>query len=474
MPMRSLKSRLMYGMIGGMAVLLIGFDLIVYHAISRTLFSQFDSSLESVARIMSASVEQDNNNINFEFDVKMMPEFAGGTRAAYYEFWKDDGTPIAKSPSLGSNDLVWFKPENHPHTSKSFVMKDGRSVRAVAVNFLPRTEKNNSNAVDTPQSIILMVARDAGNLLEHLQFLKYLLSFASAGIISLACAVAAIVVRRGLAPLSAVAAQIDNISEDNLKSRIAGEHLPVELAPIQRQLNNLLTRLEASFERERAFNADVAHELRTPLAGIRSIIDVTLTRDRDAAEYRSALSESLSIINNMEEMVAKLLMLARIESGQMTFSWGQIRPAELVDRCWHPFSDKAAAAEIIFDNRLDGNLVWKSDATALSMIFSNLLDNAVEYTNHGGRIWATAGKIDTGIEIIFENTGNQLTKQQLESVFDCYWQGDASRSRTGVHFGLGLPLVKRIVELLGGKIRVETPNGLFSIHIYLPPVKSGS
>lgn len=471
--MWSLRLRLMCGMIGGMVVLLIGFDLIVYHIISRVLFNQFDASLESAARILSASVEWDNNKLDFEFDVEMVPEFTGGTRSAYYEFWRNDGVPIKKSPSLAGDDLIWFKPVNHPHTFRSFVMNDGRPIRAVAVNFLPRTGKNNPNAADLPQSLILVVARDTGYLLAQLRFLKYLLSIASIGAIGLACAVAAVVVKRGLAPLSAVAAQIDNIREDNLKSRIADEHLPAEIVPIQKQLNSLLARLEASFEHERAFSADVAHELRTPLAGIRSIIDVTLTRDRDAAEYRSALSESLSAINNMEAMVAKLLILARIETGQMTFNREQVRMAELVNRCWCPFSGKAAAAGIVFENHLNSALVWKSDAAGLSMIVSNLLDNAVEYTDRGGRIWVTARKTDVGTEIIFENTGNQLTGKQTSEVFGCFWRGDSARSNTGVHCGLGLALVKRIIEALGGSVCAESQNGLFSIRIYLPLVKNG-
>jgi two-component system heavy metal sensor histidine kinase CusS len=468
--MQSLKSRLMYGMISGMVLLLIGFDLIVYHTISHAMFKQFDASLESAANLMSASVEQDDkedNEIDFEFNVERIPEFVGGKKPAYYELWRDDGTVIRKSPSLGSNDLVWFKPVNHPHIFKTFRMKKGRPVRAIAVNFLPHTE-NDSNTAYTSQPLVLVVARDTGKLLAQLRFLKYLLSIVSAGILGLAYIVAQVVVRQGLAPLSAVAAQIDNIRDDNLKSRITGENLPDEIVPIQKQLNSLLARLEASFERERAFNANVAHELRTPLAGMRSIIDVALTRNRDAAEYRCALSETLSVIDNMQTMVAKLLELARIENGRMTFSMERIRLAELVDKCWQPFSDKAAAAEIAFENHIDRDILWKSDAAGLSIIFSNLLNNAAEYTNPGGRIKVTAQKIDADIEMIFENTGNQLTEQQVKTVFDCFWQGDVSRSSTGVHSGLGLALVKRIVELLGGKIRAEVPDDLFCIRIYLP------
>ncbi|MDD5134855.1 MAG: ATP-binding protein [Phycisphaerae bacterium] len=463
--MQSLKSRLIYGMIGGMVVLLIVFDFVIYNMISRAMYNQFDTSLESAAHIISASTERKGYGISFEIDINLIPEFAGNTKTAFYQFWKENGTSIRKSPSLDNEELIRFNPEEyHAAAFQSFVMNDGRSFRAVALHFQIHEDSDKPTA---PETLTLVVARYAGGLLSHLSFLKYLLSIASAVIVGLVCAVATLVVKRGLEPLSSVARQIENIGENNLKSRISDQNLPTEILPIQKQLNSLLARLDASFEREKSFNANVAHELRTPLAGMRSIIDVTLMRQRDGDEYRNALSDSLSITNDLEELVNKLLMLARIESGQTTFSKEQINISDLIDKCWRPLSDKAVEAGIVFENRLDKNLMLNSDTMALSIVASNLLDNAAEYTNQGGKIWVTAQKSETGIEIIFENTGSQLTEQQAQTVFDCYWQGDKARSSTGVHFGLGLALVKQIVELLGGTIEAHT-NDLFSVRIYLP------
>ncbi len=471
MRIRSLKSRLILGMIIGMTALLICFDLIIYNTISHELFREFDTSLKSAADLISASVEQDEkeNKIDFEFNIERMSEFAAGKEPAYYELWRDDGVAIKKSPSLGDKDIPLFRPEKRHHSFpfKSFVMKNGRPVRAISVSFTPHIE-DDSNATNTPSSLVLVVARDAEDLQDHLESLMYLLSIASIVTIVLTCIVAETVVKRGLSPLGNVAEQIDGISEDNLKSRIGNENLPNEIVPIQRKLNSLLERLEASFERERTFNANVAHELRTPLAGMRAIIDVTLTRHREAQEYRSALSESLAIVKDMELMISRLLMLARNETGQAAIDKEHIEPAKMVDKCWEAFSGKAAEKEIIFENRIDSHLAFESDTAGMSMIFANLLGNACEYTNHSGRITALAKKTGDRIEIIFENTGNLLTEQQTQKIFDCFWQADTSRSSTGVHFGLGLAMVKQMVELLGGKIHATVSNDLFSIHISLP------
>jgi hypothetical protein len=112
--MRSLKSKLIYEMVGGMILLLIGFDLIIYHIINRAMFNQFDASLESAAHIISASVEGDNDKLDLEIDSALIPEFVGDTKSAYYELWEIDGTPIRKSPSLGDDELIWFSPAQQP------------------------------------------------------------------------------------------------------------------------------------------------------------------------------------------------------------------------------------------------------------------------------------------------------------------------------------------------------------------------
>jgi signal transduction histidine kinase len=460
----------MYGMISGIAVLLIGFDLTVYHIISRAMFKQFDASLESAAGILSASVEQDDKDkkFDFEFNIERMPEFVAGKTSAYYELWRNDGTPIKKSPSLGSDDLAMFASANKSHTFMSFVMKNGRPVRAVAVNFLPHFE-DDSNTANASQTLILIVARDAGNLLAQLRFLKYLLSIVSAGILGLAYAVAEVVVRQGLAPFSAVAAQIDNIRDDNLKNRITGENLPTEIVPIQRQLNGLLQRLETSFERERAFNVNVAHELRTPLAGIQSTIEVCLSRNRQSEEYQAALQTSLQITKSMNRMIDTLLSLAKLESNQITLNYEHISLKNAVADCWQSFANRAYEQKITFENRIAEDAVCFSDKDQLSIILFNLLDNAVEHSNQAGRIWVKAEKSTDFVTLSISNTGCKIKQEDIPNIFDYFWRGDKSRKDTGKHCGIGLAVVQRVTRVLGGTVTAEIePQEIFTIHLSLP------
>lgn len=468
--MRSLWTRLLVGIIGGMMLLLLVFSVIVYTVIRRSLVKQFDASLAAKAWILAASVEYDDDEIELELDVQMMPEFQSPGRPAYYQFWQHDGTVVAKSPSLGTDDLLQFQGSLDMPVFKPLQTKKGRPGRAVGLKFKPRTDGNDDEQqLAKQQTLTLVVAREASDLYYHLRFLRWLLAITSVGTISLSFLVAAFVARRGLSPLNSLAAQIAAIREDDLTTRITAEHMPREVVPIRNRLNDLLSRLENSFNRERRFTADVAHELHTPLAGMRSTLEVTLARMRDVNEYQASLSDCLAISKDMQAMVDNLLALARIDTHQMTFQRDPIQLAELANSCWQAFSNKALKRSIVFENRIPAEMTCQTDRKSLSMALSNLLDNAVEYTNEGGHIWTTGCQIGNSVEIAVANTGCQLTNEEAAQIFDRFWRGDSSRTNTGVHCGLGLALVQRIIDALGGSTSVEVqPGGLFTIRIISP------
>ncbi len=251
--------------------------------------------------------------------------------------------------------------------------------------------------------------------------------------------------------------------------RITTEHVPEEVVPIKHRLNELMSRLEASFNRERQFNADVAHELRTPLTGIRSTIEVTLARNRESSEYRQTLCECLEITQTMQSMVSNLLMLASLDTRQTRLHAAKVKIAEVIDSCWHSFSEKACQRDVTFNNRIDPEITCETDRHNLSIILSNVLENAVVYADKGGKIWATANRKDKAVEISISNTGCQLTIDQVAHVFDCFWRADSSRSSAGVHCGLGLALVRKLATALGGHVAAGLQSeGIFTIRLSLP------
>jgi two-component system heavy metal sensor histidine kinase CusS len=463
--MRSLRSRLLFGIVCGMLLLLLVFSLVVYAVIRRALVSRFDASLASTARILAASVELDEDEVDLEVDIQQMPEFLRKDRPSYYQLWRSDGSTVLKSPLLGADDLMHLEGSINTLVFATSRDKNNVPLRAVGLKFVPGL----SDSDNKEQTLTLVVAGDASGLQRQLGFLQWLLLAASGVTTALSVFIAAVVVRQGLNPLNSIAAEIAAINQDDLAVRVGATSVPTEIAPIKNRLNDLLSRLEAAFKRERRFTCDVAHELRTPLAGIRSTIEVTLQRARDPAEYQTVLSECLAIVESMQTMVNNLLMIARLDACQVTFRREQIHPAELVDACWRPFSEKAVERGIAFENRVPNDVTVNSDRENFSMILSNLLDNAAEYTNDAGHIWVTADRADNSTGISIANTGCQLTSEQVAQAFDCFWRGDSSRAGTGAHCGLGLALVQRLIKALGGSASAEVqPGGIFTVRLTLP------
>lgn len=453
-----------------MILLLLVLSLTVYLALRRALFEQFDAGLESTAQFIAAVIEQDVDELEVGLEVQQMPEFRDANHQAYFQLWGPQEAVLAKSPSLGRDDLWQIGAEGDSTTFVNLPARGGKALRAIGVRFIaqPADKDLKPPPALKPMAMRLTVARDATELHRELRFLRWLLALASSAVAALSLLLAALVVRHGLAPLRTMAAQIGAIRTDDLTARVAAEPALSEIAPIKDRLNDLLSRLQMSFQRERRFTSDVAHELRTPLAGLRSSLEVTLLRSRPSQEYQAVLSDCLGIVQTMQTMVNNLLTLARLDTRQMVFRRDPILLADLVDACWRPFTDEALRRHLTFESALADDLTCPGDADNLSMVITNLLANASEYANDGGRICVTAQSTDGHVELTIANTGCTLTQPQIAQVFDCFWRGDSSRQNPGVHCGLGLALVKRVMTALGGAATAELQaGGIFAVRLDL-------
>lgn len=238
---------------------------------------------------------------------------------------------------------------------------------------------------------------------------------------------------------------------------------------VQRRVALAQEEMEIALRREQSFADDAAHELRTPLAGMRSTIDVALRCDQRADELRESLQECSSIVVSMESLVGKLLMLARLDGKRITFRKEAIPLSELVDDCWEPLRKQAAARHLTFENRIPGGLECISDRVSLAVVLTNLLENGVEYADQNGRMWVSAGRDSDGaVYAAVANTGCQLQQGQASMVFEQFWRADGSRGSDGRHAGLGLSLARRLARVLGGDASAEVDQqGVFTVRVVL-------
>ncbi len=474
--MRSLRSRLLLGTTLGAALVLFAAGLALYLAMRALLLGEFDEVLAGKARTLAVLVERDDDGVEFEYAAGSMPEFDGGAHPEYFQIWLSDGTVLAGSGSLGGYDLDRISGPLGAPTYRRVTLPDGRPGRLAGIAFHPRrehddgedeSEKEPAQASHNP-TVTLVIGKETVALDAQLARIRWLLLGTVLASMLVSAAVLALVVTRGLRPVNRLAGQISAIGEGDLGARVGMKDAPTELEPLIDRLNDLLTRLEAAFAREKGFTADMAHELRTPLAGLLTTVEVALSKQRHAEAYRQALSSSLLIILRTQAMVDNLLSLARLEAGQVKVSREPVLLDDLLHECWRPFEQRAGQRGLQVDWRIEEMCAVQTDREQLQHIVCNLFDNAVTYVDHQGRVLIECSAKDGCIELQISNTGSALSQDQAQHAFDRMWRGDSARSQTDRHYGLGLALSRKIAAVLGASLAIEsTAGGMFRIKLAL-------
>jgi two-component system sensor histidine kinase QseC len=465
--MHSLRRRLVLGTGAGAVIVLLAAGLMLYPLIAGALWREFDDALATRARAMAAMTEQEGSKIEIDFDETPLPEFEPSDHSEYYQVRRDGRQSYRRSPSLTDRDLPFVEAPIGQMVWQSVRLPDGRPGRLVAHRFVPQPEDREAR-VD-PVELTLVVAKSTAPLKSTLARIVA----AMLGVGALAVLATLLVlgwsVRRGMKPVDALAEQIENLNETALKARVGVAGLPAELVPVVDRLNALLARLDEAFQREKLFTANVAHELRTPLAGLRSILDVALSHPRDSREYQAVLRNAQQIDRQMERIVENLLHLARADAGQLEIHTEPVELEETARASWVPFADAADQRDLHVTWKSEGPCRVRTDPEKLRLVLRNLLGNAVAHADRGGTI-EIVSECDNGtVEFSVKNSGSALTPEEAGHVFDRFWRGDQARSSNGQHCGLGLSLCKTLIELMGGRITAtSTKRGDFEVRIQLP------
>ncbi|MGQ9651312.1 MAG: sensor histidine kinase [Phycisphaerae bacterium] len=470
--MRTLRARLLIGTGVGATVVLLASGILLYALVRSALWREFDESLVAKARSLAAMTEQENGKIELDFDEADLPEFRRSDHAEFYQVRLPGGRTIARSASLEGRDLIEIEgPVGRP-AFKSTTSPDGRRIRVAGIRFAPRQEDDDRRQ-QQPLVVSLVFGRQTKGIETTLARIRFAMAAVGAAAIAVSLGVLAWFVRRGLQPVDRLANQIAGIGESELGVRIAPAGVPAELLPVIDRLNGLLGRLERAFHRERRFTADVAHELRTPLAGVRSTLEVALSRDREPEAYRNAMQDCLGISDHMRRMVENLLHLARADANQFEVATEGVDMAALIRECWKPLAGQAEQRHLHVQWRLPEPCTVMSDSDKLRLIVQNILSNAATYTDTGGWIRVDAACHDQGLEFTVTNSGSTMAEQDVPRVFDRFWRGDAARQSPGRHCGLGLSLCKVLVERLNGSIEVtSSPGETFKVTVRLPVPKA--
>lgn len=391
----------------------------------------------------------------------------------YIRLLDDHGVPLLTTPHMTDKlDIQNLAARIHarPEHSVAITGKDGHAYRATSAAAAVGTTGAHTDTIQIAVDVSLEEA-----LLARYRIWFWGIMIASSILFPM---IGYRIARQGIRPVEDIAATARKITSSNLRERIRAEGYPSELASLAATFNDMLHRLEESFERISRFSTDIAHDLRTPVHNIRGESEVALARARTAAEYRDVIESNLEEAVRLSDLIGDLLFLSRAKSPLTPLHREPIRIGELLAtvRDYYEASASNAGISLVACNNSSpatGNLTAELDRSLMLRAISNLVSNAIAHTPPGGTVQLTAAAVDAEIRIKVSDTGVGIPPEALPKVFDRFFRVDPARSKASGGTGLGLAIVQSIMTLHGGSVEITSQLGhgtSVTLHVPTPVV----
>ena len=459
-----MRLTLWYALLLAVAMALFGGAL--YAGLRQQLYAGFDEQLLNQAALALAAVRVEEGALAFE------PSVAGVDDGEYFLRLLDrEGRPMAEegAPPTGVPlDPSVIETALEGRTVYSAARdEDGETLRLVSVPV--RGEGGNEAGLVVGA---LQVGLDRNEIDEPLAVFLRLLAAAGPLVLLAAGGGGYLLAGRALAPVAAItelAARIGRRSGTlDLGARL---NLPLpddELGRLARTFDAMLARIDDAFARQRRFTGDAAHELRTPLALMRSQVDLALARPRSADAYREALRELDGDLERLTSLVGTLLTLARADAGKLELDQASFDLAGTVGTVLEQFAPAAAAAGVALRDEAVPTAL-RADESLIIQLLVNLIANALAHTPSGGSVTVGCRREGGQVWLWVTDTGEGIAPEHQARVFDRFTRVDAGRDRAQGGAGLGLAICRVIAEAHGGTIALESEPGLGTrVEVLLP------
>lgn len=415
---------------------------------------QMDQALENRALGLAALCSKVDGNWHFEGSPLENSVFNDPKSMQYFEVRDDQGRDIGRSASLGrlsfpavavaagERRFGWYHP-GHLHRT-----------RYVAL------------ALPGHTGLTVYFGQDYRDMKAKLRDLRDILVGIWVASEILLSGLLALLVHLSLAPLRRIAKRLESIDETHLEG-FESIGAPREVRPLVEALSATLSRLDDAFARERTLLADLAHEIRTPMAGIRTALEVGADDDEEHA--RGAMATSLSILARMQSLMDSLFSLAQLEGGQIPSSTRPVDLSGLISDAVEEWKGKCGDRDIELRLELAPSLPSIANPDWCHVILRNLLDNAIAHAHAGSWIALWSGVESGRVRIRVSNDGSPMETVDAPKVFERFWRKNDSRCQEGNHAGLGLALCRQLATRMGGAIQAKVPNnGEFLVELDLP------
>ncbi|PRD14491.1 heavy metal sensor histidine kinase [Pantoea coffeiphila] len=264
--------------------------------------------------------------------------------------------------------------------------------------------------------------------------------------------------RAGMKPIKALSAQSHQLVPGKQKQRLCIDSLPEELHALAEAFNGVLVRQEKAWEQLESFNADVAHELKTPLTNLIGQTQLALSRDRSVEQLQNMLGSNLEELERMSSIINDMLFLSHAQTGKFAAQMAQVslrnesqKAAEYLE---------PSLTERHLSVRINGDATAYVDRRLFTRSLANLLSNGSRYAREGSTIDINIVQSDRFISVSVLNEGAEIESYHLERLFERFYRVDGSRTQSSSNHGLGLSIVKAIAQVHGGDVFVNSRDGV--------------
>jgi signal transduction histidine kinase len=428
----------------------------VYYTHHR-LQASLDANLHARAMGVAALVrypEERGQRLIFESDLVPARDLATGD---IFEITAPGVGVVARSPGWPADFKVL--PASKPYRKIKIAGIPYRVLRLEKVPILDREE----TASDLPTILTVVYATPQVEMNRQVWRAGGYIAVASLVFLGITVLLALWGIRRGLLPLQDMAAEASHVSAQHWDFKPPREaELVAELRPLADAMETMLHRLHQSFEQQRQFLGNAAHELKTPVAILKSTVQSLLQKPRTSAEYQAGLTQSLEDVERLENLLQGMLRLARAEQWAYGTLKRNLESVDVASTCEDAIEGLRGLANAhradIKLNAEDG-ILCRADPEDLQLVWINLLENAVRYSPEGTTVNIKVARSDHKARVVVEDQGPGIPADELPLIFERFHRGDASRNRETGGFGLGLAIAKALVEAYGGTIIPESAVG---------------
>jgi len=427
---------------------LIGVELhrVFDQAIEAHELEELDTKFQDIAYILQRIRTPDQwTRIHAKLDALTPPD-----RSTRYWIWSDDpqvryGGAVAEIASVsGAAD------------------DRGRGEVTIENQAVPMRTRSQYFAADaTRPALRFVVGIDSAPFVHaERQFERSLVAWSALGVILVAI-LGYWAARFGLRPLQRISLDAQQIDATNLAQRLDTTKMPTELSHLGSSFNGALDRLEAAYQKLEAFNADVTHELRTPLANLIGQTQVALSRQRGRSELEETLQSNLEELERLRSIISDMLFLARADQGEKAMS---LAPASLTEEV----QKTVEFLDLITDEagvtvRIEGSAHAPIERSLLRRAITNLLHNAIRHTRSHDEIVVRLSETESDAAIAISNPGPEIPSEHLGRIFDRFYRIDSARPNSGENHGLGLSIVKAVASMHAGTVFASSGDGVTTV-----------